>query len=311
MIFGCRIKFIIVCSGVVAFLTHVSAKESSSDWINLGSSGVSFRYVSPEEAAERERIQEKERCRNGEIVEPYLRDFETRTQERCEQLLELISECKIREALEKECEVLAGNPCRNPPEGVNGHGFHEDVYSRCDRVRILILRYFHLALSRAREIDPGRAANILLQEKSFFDWSDIRYPNDKEKQEAERVRIARYAALERLDGELVCSLESECGRIEDQLGLRLRNLKELKRLNEYDQFVAEIKRVIEDPELQGEVLQAERLPLGYYFHRRCDAAQRAWERKREIEAEKLRKEPDLPETGGRRNGERQQVGDGK
>ena len=311
MNFGFRIKIICVCSGVVIFCSQVYARESSSDWINIGSSGVSFKYVSPEEAAKRERIQKKERCRNGEIVAPYLRDFETRTKARCEQLLELISACRIREALEKESEILAGNPCRNPPKGVSGDGFPEEVYSRCDRVRITILRYLHLALSRAKEIDPDRVAEILVKEKSFQDWSDIRYPDDREKQEAERVRIARYAALERRDGALVYRLESECGRIEDQLGLRLRNLKESKLLKEYDQFVAEIKRVIEDPELREEVLGAEHLPLGHYFHRRCDAAQKAWERKREIETEKLRREPVLPETTGRRNGDGRHAGGGK
>ena len=271
MKFSFFISLLVLMFGFVGISSGETNQNISSAWITLGSSGVRFRKLSEAEMVTYEKTLRENHLRNGEIVEPYLRDFETRTQVLCEQLLELISACRIRDALEKEDEILAGNPCMNPPKDVNSHGFTEEVYRRCDRVKILILRYFHLALSRAKEIDLDEAAKILVKEKSFSDWPNwpnIRYPNDKEKQEAERMRIARYAALERLDGTLVYILESECGRIEDQLGLCLRNLKESKLLKEYNRFVAEIKRVIKDPELQGEVLRAEHLPLGYYFHRR-------------------------------------------
>lgn len=271
-----------------ACLVGVSSGETnqveSTGWITL-SPGVSYRKLSVEENEAYLRELEERHRLNGVKLEPYVRQFETNTQALCSQLLQLVTAYQIRPATEKMGEILSGNPTRNPPKGLRGGGFPDEVYNRCDTVGIQILWCFHRVLLAARKLDLNKASRILIEEKSFDDWSAVFYPTEKEKQKEEQFREARSAALDRLDS-LIYSLECELGRLEDQIGSRLQRLKESNLSDEYSRFVSEIKRVVKDPELQEEVLRAEQFPLGCYFLKRSKAAFAESRHKEKIEADR-------------------------
>ncbi|MBO4287805.1 MAG: hypothetical protein J5985_06540 [Kiritimatiellae bacterium] len=104
-------------------------------------------------------------------------------------------------------------------------------------------------------MDLDRAAEIFIEEKSFDDWS-VREKDETKRKEMQR-RDARLAAKRYLEHELVYRLKRSYRRLEDDLVYRLDRDRRENRMDDFNRFAREIRRVVKDPQLAEKLVRAD------------------------------------------------------
>ncbi len=250
---------VFLVSGIVV---SVCARELSKEDEELvrkmiaSSYSNEVRYLSREEARTSMEQAEREMKETAKIMEPYVRYFETNTPVACAQLLRLIPEARILASVRKLDQINAGCPSNCSWSRFQNHRRNNPyAKDRCALVEIQILWCLYRAIPLAEQMDLDRAAEIFIEEKSYDDWSG-REKDEKKRRELQH-REARQAAKRYLENELVYSLKRSYRRLEDDLVYRLDRDRREKRMEDFNRFAEEIRRVVKEPRLAERLIRAD------------------------------------------------------
>lgn len=254
--------FPLLCVFVFASAVSLCAEELNKEDEALVQKMIASSYSNEVRYLSREEFQacmeqtRREMLEEARAMEPFVRHFETNTPVICEQVLSLIPEAKILASIHKLDELLS--ECPPKCDWVRFKNYRRNspyAKSRCALVEIQILWCLHQAIPLAEKMDLDRAAEIFIEEKSFDDWS-VREKDETKRKEMQR-RDARLAAKRYLEHELVYRLKRSYRRLEDDLVYRLDRDRRENRMDDFNRFAREIRRVVKDPQLAEKLVRAD------------------------------------------------------
>lgn len=205
-----------------------------------------------------EREQRELEERNAREYEPELRSYETNAPTLGRQLVKLVRTGRINAAREKVDEIVQYAPDIRMMRKKNLKYYprSKTAMTRESIIHIRILWCFYQSIQSAETMDMEQAAENIIEEKSFDDWSVVE--KDEKKRKAMRLMLAKCRAHEKRR-ELVDDLKNQYEKLEDEIVYRLDSDRQENDMADYNLFADEIRRVMTDRQLVERLLRADKV----------------------------------------------------